>query len=193
MVKMPRGGAFLAVGCGGEGGVFVVHCLVAMVILLVGWLGSGAWLVFHHRRAPLRFKACEYALRRGAAAEGTPIVLLCYASDGRRQDCKFGEFWQFCADGGRVEREVPRRGMGRGIATDGGDDGVILASLSTVDINGEGLLSTPCHSRMESAVAVFAIARITKFEPSSSPSSVSASRRKKPEDRISKGDMTKTA
>ena len=33
----------------------------------------------------------------------------------------------------------PRRGTGRGVATDGGDDVVILASIPTADIDGEGL------------------------------------------------------
>ena len=74
--------------------------------------------------------------------EGTAVILLCYAFDSRGQDCKFGEFWQFRTDGGRLEREVPRRG----IATDGGDDAVTLASLPTADVDGVGRLSTPGHS-----------------------------------------------
>ena len=106
-------------GCVGEGGVFVVHCLVAMGILCVRVAAvrrpvgvsppSGA-------ADSNLINRLFHGSRHGAGVEGTVVILLCYAFDGRVQDCKFGEFWQYCADGGRLKREVP----GRGIVTGGG-------------------------------------------------------------------------
>jgi hypothetical protein len=48
-----------------------------------------------------------------------------------------GSFGNFAAIEGRSSA-VPRRGTGRGIATDGGDDALILASIPTADIDGVG-------------------------------------------------------